>query len=155
MGEKKKAGAMLVRLVLATGTGFFHVVKKTKRLQNSQIKASCESSCFVHWGKDEVSDILVFHFFWLMYWHFIRIFVLIMINLISWYLNDYIGLCFLLYIYLSFDIFAFSNTLTMKASNVNAKLRYNMICIRSLDRLVGLRKIYGKLQLPFIDLVKD
>lgn len=30
-----------------------------------------------------------------------------------------------------------------------------MICIRSLDRLVGLREIYGKLRLPFIDLVND
>lgn len=38
MGEKKKAGAMLVRLVSAAGTGFFYVVKKTKRLQSSQIK---------------------------------------------------------------------------------------------------------------------
>ncbi|KAI3469462.1 hypothetical protein Pfo_026125 [Paulownia fortunei] len=38
MGEKKKAGAMLVRLVSAAGTGFFYVVKKTKRLQSSNIK---------------------------------------------------------------------------------------------------------------------
>ncbi|KAI5673822.1 hypothetical protein M9H77_14186 [Catharanthus roseus] len=38
MGEKKKAGAILVRLVSAAGTGFFYVVKKTKRLQSSQTK---------------------------------------------------------------------------------------------------------------------
>ncbi|GER44267.1 50S ribosomal protein L33 [Striga asiatica] len=38
MGEKKKAGAMLVRLVSAAGTGFFYVVKKTKRLQSNNIK---------------------------------------------------------------------------------------------------------------------
>ncbi|KAL7123893.1 hypothetical protein ABFS83_14G012600 [Erythranthe nasuta] len=38
MGDKKKAGAMLVRLVSAAGTGFFYVVKKTKRLQSSNIK---------------------------------------------------------------------------------------------------------------------
>ncbi|KAL6548448.1 hypothetical protein OROGR_008869 [Orobanche gracilis] len=38
MGEKKKAGAILVRLVSAAGTGFFYVVKKTKRLQSSNIK---------------------------------------------------------------------------------------------------------------------
>ncbi|KAK6122968.1 hypothetical protein DH2020_043285 [Rehmannia glutinosa] len=38
MGDKKKAGAMLVRLVSAAGTGFFYVVKKTKRLQSNNIK---------------------------------------------------------------------------------------------------------------------
>ncbi|XP_051128503.1 uncharacterized protein LOC127249633 [Andrographis paniculata] len=38
MGEKKKAGAMLVKLVSAAGTGFFYVVKKTKRLQSDNIK---------------------------------------------------------------------------------------------------------------------
>lgn len=38
MGDKKKGGAMLVRLVSAAGTGFFYVVKKTKRLQSSNIK---------------------------------------------------------------------------------------------------------------------
>lgn len=38
MGGKKKAGSILVRLVSAAGTGFFYVVKKTKRLQTSQTK---------------------------------------------------------------------------------------------------------------------
>ncbi|CAA0824999.1 Unknown protein [Striga hermonthica] len=38
MGEKKKAGAMLVRLVSTVGIRFFHVVKKTKRLQSNNIK---------------------------------------------------------------------------------------------------------------------
>ncbi|KAL8459128.1 hypothetical protein ACS0TY_035715 [Phlomoides rotata] len=37
-GEKKKAGATLIRLVSAAGTGFFYVAKKTKRLQRDGIK---------------------------------------------------------------------------------------------------------------------
>ncbi|XP_060197874.1 uncharacterized protein LOC132626872 isoform X1 [Lycium barbarum] len=38
MGDKKKAGALFVRLVSAAGTGFFYVKKKTKKLQTSQTK---------------------------------------------------------------------------------------------------------------------
>ncbi|RAL42662.1 hypothetical protein DM860_009169 [Cuscuta australis] len=38
MGDKKKAGALFVKLVSTAGTGFFYVVKKTKRLQTSQTK---------------------------------------------------------------------------------------------------------------------
>ncbi|KAL3812771.1 hypothetical protein ACJIZ3_014039 [Penstemon smallii] len=38
MGEKKKAGAMLVRLISEAGTGFFYVVKKTKRFHQTGIK---------------------------------------------------------------------------------------------------------------------
>ncbi|XP_073134005.1 uncharacterized protein [Henckelia pumila] len=38
MGDKKKKATMLVRLVSAAGTGFFYVVKKTKRLHTSNIK---------------------------------------------------------------------------------------------------------------------
>ncbi|XP_009615221.1 PREDICTED: uncharacterized protein LOC109232281 [Nicotiana attenuata] len=38
MGDKKKAGALFVRLVSAAGTGFFYVKKKTKKLQTTQTK---------------------------------------------------------------------------------------------------------------------
>ncbi|XP_075521682.1 uncharacterized protein LOC142554956 [Primulina tabacum] len=38
MGDKKKKATMLVRLVSAAGSGFFYVVKKTKRLHTSNIK---------------------------------------------------------------------------------------------------------------------
>ncbi|XP_055800507.1 uncharacterized protein LOC129869985 isoform X1 [Solanum dulcamara] len=38
MGDKKKAGALFVRLVSAAGTGFFYVKKKTKTLVTNQTK---------------------------------------------------------------------------------------------------------------------
>lgn len=38
MGDKKKAGSILVRLVSAAGTGFFYVVRKSRRFQNTQTK---------------------------------------------------------------------------------------------------------------------
>lgn len=38
MGDKKKAGALFVRLVSTAGTGFFYVKKKTKTLITNQTK---------------------------------------------------------------------------------------------------------------------
>ncbi|KAL9161445.1 hypothetical protein ABFS82_07G022000 [Erythranthe guttata] len=38
MGEKKKKGAKLVKLVSSAGTGFFYVFKKSRTLQNNFTK---------------------------------------------------------------------------------------------------------------------
>ncbi|XP_049392326.1 uncharacterized protein LOC125856743 [Solanum stenotomum] len=38
MGDKKKAGALFVRLVSTAGTGFFYVKKKIKTLLTNQTK---------------------------------------------------------------------------------------------------------------------